>query len=80
MAMKIETIGVLEAKTHLSSLLERAARGEVFEITKHGKPLAKLGPPESRRKAPKAGFARRTFGKVADDFNAPLEDFKEYMW
>jgi prevent-host-death family protein len=36
------SIGAFEAKTHLSSLLDRAAGGEEIIITKHGKPLAKL--------------------------------------
>lgn len=35
-------IGSFEAKTHLSSLLERVAAGEEVLITKHGKPLARL--------------------------------------
>jgi antitoxin (DNA-binding transcriptional repressor) of toxin-antitoxin stability system len=30
-------------------LLERAANGETFEITKHGRPVGKLGPPDSAR-------------------------------
>jgi prevent-host-death family protein len=36
------TVGAFEAKTHLSSLLERVAAGEEVVITKHGKPIAKL--------------------------------------
>ena len=36
------TIGAFEAKTHLSSLLDRVARGEKVVITKHGKPVARL--------------------------------------
>ena len=40
----METIGSFEAKTHLPELLERAARGEEFTITKHGKPMARLVP------------------------------------
>jgi prevent-host-death family protein len=40
----METIGSFEAKTHLPQLLERAARGEEFTITKHGKPMARLVP------------------------------------
>jgi prevent-host-death family protein len=35
-------IGAFEAKTHLSSLLDRAAAGEEIVITKHGKPIARL--------------------------------------
>jgi prevent-host-death family protein len=35
-------MGTFEAKTHLSSLLDRAAAGEEVDITKHGKPIAGL--------------------------------------
>lgn len=38
-------IGAFEAKTHLSALLERVAKGETITITKHGKPAALLTPP-----------------------------------
>ncbi len=36
------TVGAFEAKTHLSALLDRVARGEEVLITKHGKPVARL--------------------------------------
>jgi prevent-host-death family protein len=36
------TIGAFEAKTHLSSLLDRVAGGEEVVITRHGKPVARL--------------------------------------
>ena len=36
------TVGVFEAKPHLSSLLDRVAEGEGVVITKHGKPMARL--------------------------------------
>ena len=42
--MKI--IGAFEAKTHLSELLDLAAMGERFTITKRGKPVAMLVPLE----------------------------------
>ena len=35
-------VGAFEAKTHLSSLLDRAAGGEEIVITRHGKPVARL--------------------------------------
>jgi prevent-host-death family protein len=44
----METVGAFEAKTHLSSLLERVAKGETFTITRHGKPVAQLVPVERR--------------------------------
>ena len=40
----METIGAYEAKTHLSKLLDRVARGESLTITRHGKPVARLVP------------------------------------
>ena len=39
-------VGAYEAKTHLSELLERVRAGERIIITKHGTPIAELGPPE----------------------------------
>jgi|LSQX01.1.fsa_nt_gb prevent-host-death family protein len=39
-------IGAYEAKTHLSTLLDRVAKGERFVITKHGVPVAVLQPPD----------------------------------
>jgi prevent-host-death family protein len=36
------TVGAFEAKTHLSSLLEKVEAGEEVLITRHGKPIARL--------------------------------------
>ena len=41
-------IGAYEAKTHLPRLLDEVARGEIITITKHGVPVAVLGPPSTR--------------------------------
>ena len=38
------SIGAFEAKTHLSDLLDRVARGEKITITRHGVPAAVLVP------------------------------------
>ena len=40
----MDTIGAFDAKTHLSALLERVAKGERFTITRHGTPVAQLVP------------------------------------
>ena len=53
----METVNVHEAKTHLSRLLDRAAKGETITIAKAGKPIAKLVPIEE------------TQIKVPDDFD-----------
>ena len=47
----METVGSFEAKTHLSALLDRVAKGETIIISRHGVPAAKLAPlaePEQR--------------------------------
>jgi prevent-host-death family protein len=43
----MSTVGSYEAKTHLSQLLERVAKGEKITITRHGVPIAMLVPPPS---------------------------------
>lgn len=40
----MEKVGAYEAKTHLPKLLERVAKGHQITITKHGVPVAVLGP------------------------------------
>jgi prevent-host-death family protein len=40
------SVGAFEAKTHLSDLLDRVARGEKITITRHGVPAALLIPIE----------------------------------
>lgn len=41
----MRTVGVLEAKTNLSALIDEVgASGEAIVITRHGKPVARLSP------------------------------------
>lgn len=40
----MQSINIHEAKTHLSRLVEDAARGKVFVIAKAGKPMVKVVP------------------------------------
>lgn len=35
-------VGIFEAKTHLSTLVDEVAKGGEVVITRHGKPVAKL--------------------------------------
>jgi prevent-host-death family protein len=50
----MRSIGAFEAKTHLSSLLDEAERGEEIVITKHGRPVARLVPPHPAGESPGA--------------------------
>jgi antitoxin (DNA-binding transcriptional repressor) of toxin-antitoxin stability system len=66
-----KSVGVHEAKTHLSRLIEDVAAGEEIVITRRGEAVASLGPPPGR--APQFGVDRGRF-VVPDDFDAPLPD------
>jgi prevent-host-death family protein len=41
------SVGTFEAKTHLTRLLERVAKGERIMITNRGRPVAVLVPPDA---------------------------------
>ena len=42
-------VGVFEAKTHLSALLDEVERGETVLITRNGTPIAEMRPVVARR-------------------------------
>ena len=42
--MSTQTIGLFEAKTHLSELVARAEAGDDVVITRHNKPVARIVP------------------------------------
>jgi prevent-host-death family protein len=68
-------VNLYEAKTQLSSLVERAAKGEEFVIAKAGKPMAKLVPVAPEPKvARKPGQNLLGITYIADDFDAPLPE------
>ena len=68
-------VNLYEAKTNLSSLVERAAKGEEIIIAKAGKPMAKLtamAPESYAPRVPGGNFLGVTY--LADDFDAPLPE------
>lgn len=75
-----DTVSLYEAKTHLSSLVERAANGEEIVIAKSGKPLAVLVPLSDVRPQRVPGKGRGKW-RVKRGFDAALpanvlEDFE----
>jgi antitoxin (DNA-binding transcriptional repressor) of toxin-antitoxin stability system len=76
--VKAKEIGTLEAKTRLSQLLVEVQRGQSFFITRYGRRIAQLGPVREAKKRPAPGFAKGTFTFVGPDFDAPLDDFRDY--
>lgn len=64
-------MNVHDAKTNLSRLLRRVARGEEVIIARAGKPVARLSPLASASPTPTLGTDVGRF-VVPEDFNAPL--------
>jgi prevent-host-death family protein len=77
--MEWTEIGIFETKTRLSEYLKRVARGERFYITNRGARIAELRPVEVERPRLARGAAKPVLVALADDFDAPLEDFSEYL-
>jgi prevent-host-death family protein len=75
--MNQKTIGAFEAKTRLSELLEQVRKGQVYRISKRGRPIAELRPLASPDQRPRFGSDR---GRVAvgDDFDEPLPGMESY--
>jgi prevent-host-death family protein len=67
-----KSVGVHEAKTNLSRLLERVTAGEEIVITRRGEEVARLVPAATGG-GRKLGMDRGRFA-VPDDFDAPLPD------
>ena len=73
------TITIQEAQTQLMDIIHRLAPGDEVVITENEKPIAKLARTEAQQHWPcKAGSAKGKI-RMASDFDAPLEDFSEYM-
>ena len=68
-------VGIFEAKTHFSALIDSVINGETIVVTKKGLPVARLVPMEELPLR-KFGVARALFESgaivIADDFDAPL--------
>lgn len=72
---------IQEAQTHLADLIHQMSPGDEFVITENDLPVAKLivttaAPSKEPRQL---GRLKGTVLSMAADFDAPLDDFTEYM-
>jgi antitoxin (DNA-binding transcriptional repressor) of toxin-antitoxin stability system len=73
-------IDIGRAQAELPALVHQLAPGEEVVITENGAPVARLvaePPPAAKPRQP--GTLRGTVLYMAPDFDAPLDEFKEYM-
>ena len=64
----MNTFNIHEAKTQLSRLVDRAARGETFVIARAGKPLVKVSPVDAPAEPRRLGFLKGEI-EVPKDFD-----------
>jgi prevent-host-death family protein len=71
-------VDIAEAQRRLLDLIQAAERGEEVIITRDQQPLIQLVPLQHPMNRPEFGSARGLI-TIADDFDALLDDFLEYM-
>ncbi len=76
--MKDNEIGMFDAKTHLSEIIQKVMTGKKFFITKRGKRVAELRPVVEEKKDLVRGCARNPGYRMSDDFDAPIEGMEEH--
>ncbi len=76
----MQQVNIHEAKTHLSRLVEAAARGEEIVIAKAGRPLAKLVPLQTKPAERRQPGILKGKGRIADDFDAPMTSEELAIW
>ena len=72
-------VNIHQAKTQLSKLIQAAINGQEVIIAKGNKPVVRLEVLPGARGQRKIGNAKGLIIKMSEDFNEPLEDFKDYM-
>jgi antitoxin (DNA-binding transcriptional repressor) of toxin-antitoxin stability system len=76
------TVSIEEAQAKLPELIEHLAPGEQLVITRNQEPIARLlaeAPTAVPPQRPGPGFLKGWITYMAPDFDAPLEDMRDYM-
>ena len=73
------TVTMQEAQANLPTIISRLQPGEEIMITDQGRPLAAVKKAERTTWPCEAGCYRKDEFWMAPDFDAPLEEFREYM-
>jgi prevent-host-death family protein len=71
-------VGAFEAKTHFSQLIERAMHGEEIFITRRGKPVAKIVPPDTYGDSEMAREAVKRLRTLAKEMRLGKFDWDEW--
>ena len=72
-------VNIHQAKTQLSRLINAVLSGQEVVISKRNKPVVRLVPIEKPAIVRELGWGGADGMWMADDFDAPLDDFADYM-
>ena len=75
----MSTVTIEEAQAKLPEIIDKLEPGEELIITRNDQPIAMLTRTPRTSWPCQPGSARDKSHWMAEDFDAPLEDFKEYM-
>lgn len=73
----MQKLGIQEAESRLRDLIEDAMQGKEVFIVKNSSQVVQLVPVKPQVRRPQFGSARGLI-EMADDFDAPLDDLREY--
>ena len=79
MEISMQLVALKDAETRLAELIGLVANGEEVVITKDDGSVFKIIPFPHNGPYPKFASAKGLV-EMSDDFDEPLEDFKEYMY
>lgn len=71
-------MGAFEAKTHFSQIIKRVMHGEEIFITRRGKPVAKIVPPDTCNSLEAAKDAVIRLRSLAEEMNLGQFDWEEW--
>jgi prevent-host-death family protein len=74
--MPARAVDLADASTRLTELVEEATRNGEVVLTLSGEVVARIIPVPQRRRF---GSVHGLIVSMAEDFDAPLEDFRDYM-
>jgi antitoxin (DNA-binding transcriptional repressor) of toxin-antitoxin stability system len=73
------SVTIEEAQANLPEIVRQLQPGEEITITENEQPLAQVRKVQRTSWPCKAGSAKESILRIAPDFDAPLDDFREYM-
>ena len=74
----MQVVDYKHVKENLTELIDQVANGEEVIIIREDEPLVRMVAANRNKRRRQFGGAKGKI-KVADDFDEPLEDFREYM-